>query len=170
MRVLAYCDARYEGATRAAAGGSARLVVAPPARAVDWLMLNPEAADLLYFNFHAVPGMEAWLTTEGEAALTADDLAGLDLRRAVVYMVNCYAGGGMLDALRRACPRAIIGGEGENLGALNGLAGADLLGQWVRRALAVGLTPRAALGVAKMRLRAGAHTASVQDALAFKVL
>lgn len=34
----------------------------------------------------------------------------------------------------------------------------------------VTLTPRAALGVAKLRLRAGAKTASVDDALAFKVL
>ena len=170
MRVLAYCDARYEGATRQAAGGSARLVVAPPARVADWLMLRPETFGLLYFNFHAVPGMAAWLTTTGDTALTAADLAGLDLSRAVVYMVNCYAGGGMLDALRACKPRAIIGGEGENLGALRGLAGADLLGQWVRRALAVGLSPRAALGVAKLRLQAGAKTASAKDALDFRVL
>jgi len=170
MRILAYCDARYERATRAAVGGGADLVVAPPGAAADWLMLRPTAADLLYFNFHAVPGLEAWITTAGATALTADDVAGLDLRRAVIFMVNCYSGGGMLEALRARGPRAIIGGEGENLGALAGLAGADLLGQWVRRALQLGAGPAAALAIAKARLAAGARTPSVRDALAFKVL
>lgn len=170
MQVLAYCDARYAGATRAAAGKSADVLIAPPADASSWLAREPEGQDLLYFNFHAVPGMAAWLTTAGDTALSADDLLPLDLHRAVVYMVNCYAGGGMLDALRLTGPRAIIGGNGENLGALNALAGADLLGQWVRRALSAGFSPRAALGVAKLRLRAGAKTASVKDALAFEVL
>lgn len=172
MRVAAYCDARYLRATQQAAGPGAVVFASPPvtdAHAPAFVG-TLQYADMVYFNFHAAPGQSAWLNVDGGLALSADTLRDFDLSRGVVFMVNCYAGGGMLAALRATHPRAIIGGDGENLGALDRLAGADLLGLWVRRALTLGLPPRAALGVAKQRLRLGPQTASVRDALEFKIL
>jgi hypothetical protein len=102
--------------------------------------------------------------------MTEAALEQLDLHGAVVFMVNCYAGGGLLAALQVAQPKAIIGGFGENLGGVERLAGADLLGLWVRRGLAAGLTAEAALLLAKARLSIGAQTDSVKDALQFELL
>lgn len=172
MRVFAYTDARYLEATRQAVGPAAQLLVSPPVRDLDIreMPLALFQVDLVYFNFHAMPGQEAWLNTEGDVALSAETLRHFDLRRAVVFMVNCYAGGGMLAALKATQPRAIVGGEGENLGGRSRLAGADLLGLWFRRALEMGLPPDKALKLGKARLRVGARTASVRDALEFKLL
>jgi hypothetical protein len=172
MRVLAYCDARYQAAVRQMAGPGATMLVSPPLRDEDLAMFAGAfaAADLILFNFHALPGADAWLNTTGDVALSAATVRRVALRRAVIFMVNCNAGGGVLEALKSCRPRAIIGGQGENLGALTMLAGADLLGLWLRRALQWGLPPRAALGLAKTRLRAGLQTASIRDALNFEVL
>jgi hypothetical protein len=172
MNIVAYCDRRYEQATRGAVGGSALLLTCPPASGADLARYAPEIAqaDLIYFNLHGVPGRAEWYTSERQVALTAAQLRALDLTRATVYLVNCYAGGGLLDVLKELKPRAIIGGFGENLGGLERLAGADLLGLWFRRWLALGLTPAASLKAAKTRLRLSAQMPSVQDALHFEVL
>lgn len=172
FKVVAYCDKRYAEATRQAVGEAARLMVSPPVLDIDIqaMRLDAFAVDLVYFNFHAMPGQEAWVNTEGDVALSAPTLRHFDLRPAAVFMVNCYAGGGMLAALKATHPRAIIGGEGENLGGLSKLAGADLLGLWVRRGLEMGLSPDKALKLAKARLSVGVRTASVRDALEFKML
>jgi len=174
MQVVAYCDERYRSATAQAAGPGALVSTSPPLLddgfSGSYLAGRLCLADLVYLNFHVLPGQEAWINTQGDVALSARTLRALDLRRAVVYMVNCYAGGGMLEALRAAHPRAIVGGEGENLGGVSELAGADLLGLWFRRGLGLGLPPARALGMAKLRLRVSAQTASIKDALAFKQL
>lgn len=173
MVCVAYTDERYVTVARKAVGEAALVLVSPPCDGVAFARQRAavQAAHFVYFNFHAVPGAMEWRNTHGDVALNVDALRGLNLSRAVVFMVNCYVGGGgMLDAIRHTSPRAIIGGEGENLGGLDRLAGADLLALWVRRLLALGLAPNASLGLAKRRLRVGAQTASVRDALEFKIL
>jgi hypothetical protein len=176
MRIFAYCDKRYEQATRKAVGGGAKVVTCPPftadsiARHAGAFNEEIGAAELVYLNLHAMPGRAEWFTTDGLAALYAETLSGFDLHRAIVFMVNCYAGGGMLDALKATKPRAIIGGDGENLGALNALAGADVLGLWFRRGLQLGLGVRQALALGKARLGLTPKTRSVKDALQFEVL
>jgi hypothetical protein len=172
FKVIAFCDARYLDVTRQAAGEHAKVMVSPPVLDVNVqeLPLSFFAVDLVYFNFHAMPGQEAWINTNGDVALSAQTLIQFDLRPAVVFMVNCYAGGGMLDALRATKPRAIVGGEGENLGGVKTLAGADRLGLWFRRGLEMGLSPDRALRLAKAMLRVGVNTKSVADALEFKLL
>lgn len=172
MKIAAYCDVRYEQATRAASGGAALVITCPPVFGADLPQYAAAfaQADLIYFNLHAAPDHEAWYITSGQQAVTDLELRALDVTRAVVFMVNCYAGGGMLDALKAMQPRAIVGGFGENEGGRNLLTGADLLGLWFRRALGLGLTPLAALTMAKARLTIGAQTDSVKDALQFEVL
>lgn len=172
MNIVAYCDRRYEQATRAAVGGGALLLTCPPATGADLVRHAEEFAhaDLVYFNLHGVPGRSEWYTSDRKVALTAAQLRALDLSQATIYLVNCYAGGGLLDVLKEMNPRAVIGGFGQNLGGLDRLAGADLLGLWFRRWLNVGLAPAAALRAAKTRLRLAVQMPSVQDALQFEVL
>lgn len=170
MHILAYCDERYVETTREVAGKSARVFVSPPLTEDAFPVAALVSADLIVFNFHAQPGLEAWINTQGDVALSADKLRDLQLPRAVIFMVNCYAGGGMLDALKATHPRAIVGGEGENFGGVSQVAGADLLGLWFRRSLEIGLSHQAALDAAKLRLKLAPQTASVKDALEFKIL
>ena len=172
MRIFAYCDQRYAIATRKAVGSGARLVTSPLLQdedARDWAQLAQEA-DLIYFNLHADPYRSEWFTTDGTIALRHETLRRMDFRRGIVFMVNCYAGGGMLDALKATQPRAIVGGYGENLGGQDRLAGADVLGLWFRRGLQWRLGYRAALALGKARLRFMPRTPSVRDALQFEVL
>lgn len=172
MNIVSYCDKRYEQATARAVGQSARRLTCPPSYgpSLSQYATMFAAADLIYLNLHGAPDRRAWYTTSGAIAVTAEEWQVLSIGRAVVYLVNCYAGGGMLDVLKAQQPRAIVGGCGENLGALGALAGADLLGLWFRRWLQRGANPRIALRLAKARLSLGAQTASVKDALAFEVL
>jgi hypothetical protein len=85
-------------------------------------------------------------------------------------MLNCYQGGGMLDALKETKPKAIVGGGGENLGGRGRAVGTDILAMWFRRWRSIGLTVEAALKLAKFRLAIGAQTASVKDAQQFEVI
>lgn len=172
-RIFAYCDVRYVTATRKAAGGEASVFACPPqlgGMTLDAFAHRIEQSDLVLFNLHADPNIGYWFSSNGEAALTQAHLARCNLRAAVVFMINCHAGGSMLDALKAARPRAIIGGQGENFGAQTLLAGADTLALWFRRGVQLGLNHRSALRLAQTRLRLGAQTRSVKDALRFEVL
>jgi hypothetical protein len=172
MNIVAYCDQRYAQATRNACGSNATVLTCPPVYGEHLAQYATlfEQADLIYFNLHAAPNDAHWYISDGSLAANADQISTLNMSNAVVYMINCYAGGAVLETLKRSNPRAIIGGYGENLGSTEKLAGADLLGLWLRRGLAFGLTPRSALAAAKARLVLGAQTNSVKDALAFEVL
>ena len=171
MKTFAYCDQRYERATREASGVTP--FTSPPITAEDFVPICGDAlrrASLVYFNLHAVPGNPFWLNTAGQMALDAAAVRTFDWTSKIVFMVNCYAGGGMLDVLKAMNPAAIVGGEGENLGGVASLAGADLLGLWFRRSVSIGMAPRRALQMAQTRLRVGIQTNSVKDALEFEVL
>ena len=173
MRVLAYCDQSFEIVTRKVAGGDALVITCPPTFGAEFVARSKqviEAADLIIFNFDAVPNRTAWYLQNGEQVITADQLNGLDLSRAVIFLMNCYQGGAVLDTLKAMKPRAIIGGAGENLGGRTKPVGTDIMALWFRRWLFVGLSPARALEMAKARLKIGAQTASVKDAQKFEVI
>jgi hypothetical protein len=172
MNIVAYCEQRYEQATRQAVGKSAMVLTCTPVFGEMLTQYATEfaAADLVYFNLHGVPGVTQWYISEGHVAVNAEQLMKLDLQRAVVFMVNCYAGGGLLDVLKAMKPRAIIGGYGENRGGVEQMAGADVLGLWVRRGLEMGMSAPQALLMGKARLTLMPRTVSVKDALQFEVL
>ena len=172
MRIVAYCDARYEQVTRQAVGKDAVVLISPPLVDASVLLHRSEfeRAGLVYFNFHADPFGDMWLNTDAGVALSADTVKQMNLSRVTVFMVNCYAGGAMLEALRFAGAWAIVGGRGENLGGVKLLGGADVLGLWCRRGMQIGLGARPALALAKARLRLMPQTKSVKDARAFDIL
>lgn len=173
MRVFAYCDQSFEIATRQSAGSRATVVTCPPtygAELIDRYKTAIEAADLIIFNFDSVPGHMVWYLQNGSQVIDSTQLSQLNLINAIVFMLNCYRGGGMLAALKSTRPKLIIGGAGKNLGGKTKAVGTDILAMWFRRLLSWGVNPQIALALAKGRLRIGAQTASVQDAQNFGVI
>jgi len=133
----------------------------------QWL----EGHDLLYFRLHGLPGQVGWFGDNGLLALTRVHVDVADLGGAVVVVANCYSADNdpMVDALRRAGSEAVIAGPGPNLAAGNKIVGTDLLVQWIIRGLRVGMGPRKALAVARMRLGLTAWRASDRDARGFRI-
>lgn len=163
MNVFAYCAANYSEATRLAAGVDP--LPCPPSQAETIDLTRLEGRDLIYLNLHGLPDAGALLgSPQGPpVALRANQLANVDLGGAVVFAQTCYlgeTGHPMRQALLDAGASVIIAGPGENLGANNEwmretgkLAGADLLGLWVRRGLETGLAAHKALALALARVR-----------------
>lgn len=72
-----------------------RLLVSPPALAASFERARLDGARLIYCNLHGVPEGPPWYgQSEGHPALVAalrpSDLAGLDLRGAIVISEACY--------------------------------------------------------------------------------
>jgi hypothetical protein len=129
-----------------------------------------QGVELLWLDLHGGPGWEYWCGDDYEVALRAGNVRRLDLVGTTVFAVNCYLadeGSPMLDALLTAGARYVIGGEGKNWGPARGpLFGAPLLGQWLRRWMAVGFSPLRALAMAKVALYFG--RVEVEDTLGFR--
>jgi len=161
MRVLAYCAAQFAESTRRAAGVVP--LMAPP----DTLdcAVRP---DLLYLALHGRPG-DAWLYGDANwPALRAAQING-DWRGVTVFAATCFLPETpFLEAFIRA-GAMVIAGRGDNFTPARSLAGASLLGLWVRRGLEWGGSPAAALalGKARVRLQIG-NRAAARDALAFQ--
>lgn len=143
---------------------------------------NLEKFDLLYFDLHGEPGSDKWAGSNGLFAITAAQIRSADLSRAVVFAASCYLGDGgpMLSALLDSGAKCVIAGAGKNYSPAHGASYGDaLLGLWFRRSLQAGLTPAAALGVAKARVQADmvyrrmAHQTDLEnadsDALQFRL-
>lgn len=176
MRVLAYCDAGFERATRQAAGVTP--LTCPPVTAATLDATVLQGYELLYFDLHGDPGKSWWyglinhgMVSERITALHADQVSGLDLHGTVVFAATCHAGdpdNPMARAFMDAGAR-VIAGEGENYGPPGGrLYGAPLLGLWVRRGLELGWSITAALRLAKAMARMAGKAA--KDAVGFQLL
>jgi hypothetical protein len=167
MRVLAYCCASYRLSVRRAAG--VEPLLCPPAGADTFDPAWLSGQDLIYVKLHGMPGQGFWYGDDWVTALSAAQVRGADLGGAVVFVTNCYLPESpMLDALRVAGARAIVGGSGQNYAGKTRVFGADLLGLIFRQLLAVGLGPESALRMAKARLRLGRDRVS-RDTLEFGI-
>jgi len=133
--------------------------------------------ELIFFNLHGMVSVGAFFGAKDgpPVALRVQQLWGLDLGGAVVFATTCFLGDPkshpMREALLEAGASAVIAGPGENYGGRTAeLKGADLLGLWVRRWLAVGFGPAMALKLAKARMRwAARKSGAARDALGFRV-
>lgn len=142
MRVVVYCAATYEEASRKAAGRDAILFTCPPCSDTNLYAVSSalQAADLILFNLHGLPDSAAWFAYRSgpPAAIRAHQLAELDLTGAVVFAENCYTGNPgdpMHQALEETGCKAIIAGSGENYGGSVEMAGADWLFWLLRQAM-----------------------------------
>ena len=174
MRVLAYCAADYIAVTRRAAG--VEPLACPPLTAATFNPRWLENRDLLFFNLHSLPSVPALLGSPNglPVALKASQLEEVDLGGAVVFAEACFLGDAehpMRKALFDAGASVVIAGPGRNYGsALDAVKGADLLGLWIRRILAAGMSVGVAMALARARLHwAARQSASARDALGFKV-
>jgi hypothetical protein len=167
MRVLAYCCASYHLSVRRAAGVEPML--SPPIGADDFDPAWLRRQDLIYFKLHGMPGQAYWYGDAWVTALSAAQVRAADLAGAIVFAANCYLPESpMLEALRLAGAKAVVGGSGQNYAGKTRVFGADLLGMIFRQLLAVGLGPESALRMAKARLRLGRDRVS-RDTLEFEL-
>jgi hypothetical protein len=167
MRVLAYCCASYRLSVRRAAG--VEPLLCPPADVSSFDPAWLRGQDLIYVKLHGMPGQAYWYGDNWATALSAAQVRAADLSGAVVFVANCYLSESpMLEALRLAGAKAVVGGSGQNYAGKSRVFGADLLGMIFRQLLAVGLGPESALRLAKARLRLGRDRVS-RDTLEFEL-
>lgn len=180
IRVFAYCAETFIDSVRKAAG--VEPVTCPPWDAVTFDVSQLEGNDLLYFDFHGLPGAAYWfeelqqagmIMAERVKALTADQVKSVDLGGAVVFALSCYLGdedSPMLDALLSAGASYVVGGEGKNWAATKRVTGANRLGRHFRKALERGKPPLQALSLAKklLQLTLRPDSKTVRDTLAFR--
>lgn len=175
MRILAYCDATWERATRKAVGKKAMVLTSPPIYAADFNPAWLEGLDLLYLDLHGIPGsVYLWSGPKGHrsAALSLKTIMAADLRGTVVFLTTCYLPEThFLRAFLDAGAKAVIGGAGENWGTSRGLSGAQRLAKWLIRFLRRGKSPEEALRLAKRALRwlPTLHLKARRDALEFQI-
>ena len=176
LSVWAYCDARFERATRQAAGVTP--LTCPPATAATFDPSVLQGQELLYFDLHGDQGKDWWyglinygMVRERIPALYADQVRGLDLHGVTVFAATCHAGdpGNPMAQAFMDAGAVVIAGEGENYGPPGGkLYGAPLLGMWLRRSLERGWGVSKALTMARLIVRLSRR--SVSDTVAFQLL
>lgn len=180
IRVFAYCAETFIDSVRKAAG--VEPVTCPPWDAATFDIAQLEGHDLLYFDFHGLPGAAYFFEeiergsmgmAERVKALTAAQIESADLSGAVVFALSCYLGdenSPMLDALLSAGASYVVGGEGKNWAATKRITGANRLGLYFRKSLERGKSPLEALTRAKRLLSLTISPAreTVRDTLAFR--
>lgn len=180
FRVFAYCAKTFIDSVHKAAG--VKPVTCPPWDASTFDASQLEGHDLLYFDFHGLPGASYWfeelqqagmIMAERVKALTADQIKSVDLGGAVVFALSCYLGdedSPMLDALLSAGASYVVGGDGKNWAATNRVTGANRLGRHFRKALERGQAPLEALALAKklLKITLKPNRIAIRDTLAFR--
>ncbi len=170
MRVLAYCAAQFQESTRRAAG--VKPLTCPPFSGVDLALTlhgQVEPVDLLYLAVHGKPGSWMLYGDEERPALSINTAKRFPLPP-VVFASTCYFPQTPFLKVFLSAGAVVIAGEGQNFTPPHELAGASLLGLWVRRGLAWGLSPERALQLAKLRVcMQTTNRVAARDALQFKV-
>lgn len=163
QQVVAWCARQFEASTRRAAGVDP--VACPPGS----IEMPAHPPDLLYLALHGLPGDGVLYGDYGWPAVHVADVRRADWSGTTVFAQTCHFPQTPFPAaFLQAGARAVIAGSGENYSPARGLAGASLLGLWVRRGLALGWSPARALALAKMRVRLQlGQRAAARDALQF---
>ena len=176
MKVFAYCDQRYEEATRKVVGKGATVLTSPPIFAGDF---NPEwwqGARFIYLDLHGfASGVYLYSGETGQwAALSLRTVGMSRLVGAVIFVTTCYLPQTpFLPALLAAGAEAVIAGDGENWANRETPAGAQALAARVLGELRRNAPVEQAVEAAKARLRfswtALRYPAATQDARRFKI-
>ena len=169
MSAIAYCAKAFAHSARVVTG--AEPITCPPTSAQDFQPVFLQG-DFVYIKLHGLHDQPFWYGDHWITAITADQLASLDLSRSVVFVATCYfPESPMLAALKATHPRLIIGGYERNYAVPDKLAGPDYLALTMRRLLAIHVPPTAAFYVARTKLKMHRnHDITTWDALQFDVL
>ena len=132
MQILAYCDVRYQKATREAVGEGALILTSPPifdaTLAREWF----EGHDLIYLDLHGQPQSVYLYSGESQqyAALSLEKARSLPLTNAIVFATSCYLPETkFIDTFLQAGAAAVIAGQGKNYGGKQRMGGAQILAQ-----------------------------------------
>jgi hypothetical protein len=167
MRVKAFCAQSLRLSVKKAAGVDP--ITCPPVdlRTFRSSILGP--CDFLYLKLHGLPHQGYWYGDGSTTACSRYQVASCHLQGAVVFAANCFLHESpMLAALFDAGASAVIGGYGLNFAGRTTLVSADIIGAGLRRGLSAGLSPAAALYLAKAVLLFSPGRGK-RDALAFRV-
>ncbi len=106
-----------------------------------------EGHDLIFFKLHGLAGQPYWYGDGGLTAISAEQLAGLNLKGALVFAENCWGGreSPMVQALLKAGAACVVTGTGVNIGE-----SADVIAATWRGLVRLGVETQAALGAAKV--------------------
>jgi hypothetical protein len=155
MRILAYCDQRYEVATRKVVGKGALVFSSPPWHAGN---VKPEwftYKDVVYLHLHGLPGSAYMWSGQAQEipALHADMFQYVSVGGAVVVALTCHLPQTpFLRAFLDAGAVAVIGGHGENWGGRRSMNGAQLLAADVIAAMRAGVALGEAMEQSRRRL------------------
>lgn len=177
LRILAYCDTRWLGATIGVVGRAADVLTSPPVDAETfssaWLM----GYDVIYIDLLGEPGEPHLYRSIGdvvEPALSVETVRDADLAGAVVVTTACYLDETpFLDAFLSSQASSVIGGPGYNYGDADRPLGAQTLARHIIARLGRGDTPEEALSRARGRMRVGLerlfYPEATEDAMGFHV-
>lgn len=172
MRIYALCAASFAESVRRAAGAAPAL--SPPVTLDTFNPASIEGHHLLYIKLHGLPNHPRWYGDRWKPAISAQQIASANLSGTVVFAATCHlytiranqlVPGPMLQALFSTNARAIVGGPNANAATRDRVAGADLLGMYLRRLLSLRLPPSTAFKLARSCVRASRHTTSDTDDL-----
>lgn len=173
MRTIAYCAANFAEQTRRASG--VQPLTSPPYLCDSFPISVLENRDFIYFDLHGLSGAPVWLNSDGQIALSENQLQHVNLGGAIVFATCCFLGderSSMRDALLNAGAGAVIAGSGRNFSPETGNSyGAGLLGMWIRRLLAFGLPSQRAFqaSMERVRLAMPVNPMATADTLSFKM-
>lgn len=169
--VKAICAREFRESVKRAAG--VMPAVSPPLTIETFRpdMISP--CNLLYIKLHGLPGQKFLYGTNLITAVSAEQIRQCNLKETIVFAATCFfPESGLMPAFFDAGVTAIIAGRGENYADRTVVAGADLLGIYVRKLTRIRATPETALKIAirvldnKLALRKSGKAA---DALSFEV-
>ena len=167
MRVKAFCAQSFRLSVHKAAGVPP--ITSPPVDLPSFRSSILAPCNLLYLKLHGLPHQGFWYGDNWVTACSRYQVAKCHLQGAVVFAANCFLPESpMLAALFEAGASAVIAGSGPNYGGRTTLLSADIIGAGFRRGLSAGLSPGAALNLAKAALIVMPGRGK-RDALAFKV-
>lgn len=107
MNVLALAAREFQVGTAFAAG--VWPVAFPPRGGGEFDVHLLECRDLIYVCLHGLAGQPYLYGDRFETAISADQIRGLNLGGAVVYMAGCFGDGPVADAFLEAGSSAIVG-------------------------------------------------------------
>ena len=149
--VFAYAAQSFYHSVSRAAGVAP--ILSPPITASTFNHSWLRGQDLIYLKLHGYPRDPTWYGDDHTPALNISSIDNANLDRCTIFAANCHlTRSPFLAALFFAGAHYVIGGDSTNYAAVSDVAGADLLGLWLRRLMSWGIPVPLAFRFARWRV------------------